>query len=68
MSRLRRTPVLLTACLALGVGTSRADAQEKPVDSLLTVDKYLDYEQIAEPKISPDGSQIVYTRDRKSVV
>ena len=27
-----------------------------------TVEKYLDYEQVADPQISPDGSQIVYTR------
>jgi hypothetical protein len=46
MSRLRRTPALLTAVFALSVGTSRAQAQEKPVDSLLTVDKYLDYGSI----------------------
>ena len=62
MSRLRRTPALLTACFALSVSTSPAHAQAKPVDTLLTVDKYLDYEQVAEPRISPDGSQIVYTR------
>jgi len=28
---------------------------------LLTVDHYLDWEQVADPQISPDGSQIVYT-------
>src|SRR5512147_1134816 len=62
MSLLRRTPALLTACLALYAGTSPAQAQDKPVDTFLTVDKYLDYEQVAEPRISPDGSLIVYTR------
>src|SRR2546427_10504071 len=28
----------------------------------LTVDHYLDWEQVADPQISPDGAQIVYTR------
>jgi Tol biopolymer transport system component len=37
-------------------------AQEKKADTLLTVDKYLDFEQVAEPRVSPDGSQIIYTR------
>lgn len=37
-------------------------AQEKPVDTLLTVEKYLDFEQVADAQISPDGSQVVYTR------
>ena len=62
MSHLRRTPAVLTALLALAVVTSRAQAQEKPVDTLLTVEKYLDLEQVSDPKISPDGSQIVYTK------
>ena len=37
-----------------------ADAQQR--DTLFSVNKYLDYEQVADPQISPDGSQIVYTR------
>jgi len=39
-----------------------ASAQETASDTLLTVDHYLDWEQVADPQISPDGSQIVYTR------
>jgi len=39
-----------------------ARAQETASDTLLTVDHYLDWEQVADPQISPDGSQIVYTR------
>src|SRR5919199_1516759 len=30
--------------------------------ALLVIDHYLDYEQVSDPQISPDGSQIVYTR------
>ncbi|MBI4545646.1 MAG: PD40 domain-containing protein, partial [Gemmatimonadetes bacterium] len=43
-------------------------AQEKPSDTLLTVQHYLDWETVADPQLSPDGRQIVYTRrwaDRK---
>jgi dipeptidyl aminopeptidase/acylaminoacyl peptidase len=48
--------VAIAACPAL------LPAQETPVDTLLTVDKYLDYETVLDPQPSPDGSQIVYTR------
>src|SRR5215207_2506893 len=54
--------VALLSAVAVGSATSPARAQERRVDSLLTVDKYLDFEQVAEPRVSPDGSQIVYTR------
>ena len=37
-------------------------AQEKRADNLLTVEKYLDFEQVGEPRVSPDGSQIIYSR------
>ena len=37
-------------------------AQETASDTLLTVNHYLDWEQVSDPQISPDGSQIVYTR------
>ncbi len=37
-------------------------SQETASDTLLTVSHYLDWEQVAEPQISPDGSRIVYTR------
>ena len=37
-------------------------AQETASDTLLTVDHYLDFEQAADPQLSPDGSQIIYTR------
>ena len=39
-----------------------ARGQETASDSLLTVNHYLDWEQVADPQISPDGQQIVYTR------
>lgn len=39
-----------------------ASAQEVPSDTLLTVDHYLDWERASDARISPDGSQVVYTR------
>lgn len=39
-----------------------ASAQSTRSDTLFSVEKYLDYETVGEPRISPDGSQIVYTR------
>jgi dipeptidyl aminopeptidase/acylaminoacyl peptidase len=50
------------ALLPLVAPFRAAVAQETPSDTLLTVDHYLDYETVADPQISPDGRQIVYTR------
>ena len=60
MSRLRSSAVAGVALLALAAAPVRA--QEKRADSLLTVEKYLDFEQVGEPRVSPDGSQVIYTR------
>jgi len=56
---MRRCTLLL---LALFLAPALARAQETASDTLLTVNHYLDWEQVADPQISPDGSQIVYTR------
>ena len=39
-----------------------AQPQELAPDGRLTVDKYLDWERVGDPRLSPDGSQIVYSR------
>src|ERR1043166_8791319 len=57
--------MLRTLCIGLILSagaTPAAPAQENASDTLLTVDPYLDWEQVADPQISPDGAQIVYTR------
>jgi dipeptidyl aminopeptidase/acylaminoacyl peptidase len=51
--------VLLVAGLAY---PPVSPAQETASDTLLTVDHFLDLEGVADPQLSPDGSQIVYTR------
>ena len=48
--------------VAAAVAGRPVRAQEITSDTLLTVDHYLDWEQVVDPQISPDGSQIVYTR------
>src|SRR5712691_9107330 len=57
MLRSLRLALLLWARAVLA-----APAQETASDTLLTVDHYLDWEQVSDPQISPDGSQIIYTR------
>jgi dipeptidyl aminopeptidase/acylaminoacyl peptidase len=47
---------------ALLVVPSVASSQETASDTLLTVNHYLDWEQVADPQASPDGSRILYTR------
>jgi dipeptidyl aminopeptidase/acylaminoacyl peptidase len=61
MRRLR-SPAVAAAFLSAAFISSSAAAQEKRADSLLTVEKYLDFEQVGEPRVSPDGSQVIYTR------
>ena len=56
-------PIHVAAAMALLVWPlTGSAAQETRSDTLLTVQHYLDMEAVADPQISPDGSQIVYTR------
>src|SRR4029077_5749661 len=58
-----RHPLMIgIALLVSGLLAAPARAQETASDTLLTVNHYLDWEQVADPQISPDGAQIVYTR------
>ena len=59
-----RTCVAMVAAAALValIPTTHSAAQETHADDLLTVGHYLDMERVADPQISPDGSQIVFTR------
>src|SRR5882762_1215065 len=51
--------VILAAFLVV---PSVVSSQETASDTLLTVNHYLDWEQVADPQVSPAGSQILYTR------
>jgi dipeptidyl aminopeptidase/acylaminoacyl peptidase len=57
-------PRQLIAVVALfGLALSaESPAQIKSSDTLFTVERYLDYETVAAPKISPDGNVVVFTR------
>lgn len=57
---MRRSTPLLVLCGVLLAGP--LPAQQSLADTLFGVNKYLDFEQVSDAQISPDGSQIVYTR------
>ncbi|MHB1074174.1 MAG: S9 family peptidase, partial [Gemmatimonadaceae bacterium] len=46
----------LAACLLL------ATPAIAPAQARFTVEKYLDYEQVSQPQLSPDGARIVFSR------
>lgn len=59
----RRSSLVLALLLALAaLAAPPAVALEEAPSDLLTAASVLDYEQVADPEISPDGRQIVYTR------
>jgi dipeptidyl aminopeptidase/acylaminoacyl peptidase len=61
--RVAAWPRWLICLSSLSAIASRSTlAQETPSDTLLTVGHYFDLESVADPQISPDGSQIVYAR------
>ncbi|MGI9625608.1 MAG: S9 family peptidase [Longimicrobiales bacterium] len=62
--RTASTALLVCATWILGlVGTvGPAAAQQTGAADLLTVGHYLDMERVGDPQISPDGTQVVYTR------
>ena len=55
---MRHQNILVTLMLVLALaGSARANGHKK-----LTLDLFLDWEYVMNPQISPDGTQIVYTR------
>jgi dipeptidyl aminopeptidase/acylaminoacyl peptidase len=59
MARYRRAAV----AFAFGIVVAHAAAQQPtPKGRVLQVEDYLNYETVADPQVSPDGAQIVYTR------
>ena len=48
---------------AVGIAVANAAAQQPAAGvKVLKVEDYLNYETVADPQISPDGAQVVYTR------
>lgn len=63
------TPRLLAGSVALVLLGATTQAQTPTAapptgtrETTLTVARYLDYETVADPRVSPDGTQVVYTR------
>lgn len=48
-------------CVGLAVSATAARAQQRPVKTL-TLEQYLDWEDVQNPQLSPDGSQVIFTR------
>ena len=62
MTRPCRNGLVVLCAIALVAAPGPSPAQETASDTLLTVSHYLDWEQVGDPQISPDGAQNVYTR------
>ena len=58
--RIRR--LVLGALCALTSVAPAAWAQQQAKKTTLSVDQYLDWEDVQNPQLSPDGAQIIYTR------
>ncbi|MGH7593599.1 MAG: S9 family peptidase [Gemmatimonadales bacterium] len=58
--RASASPALRTVAL-LGMTTAVLAARAAAQDRLFTVDRYFDIERVASPRISPDGSHIVFS-------
>ena len=59
MAQCKRAAVVF----AVGIAVANAAAQQPAQGvKVLKVEDYLNYETVADPQISPDGAQIVYTR------
>src|SRR5579884_2048254 len=56
--RLSRASALIAAALAFAPPVA---AQQHPANRL-TIDQYLDWEDVQAPQLSPDGAQVLFTR------
>ena len=62
MRRYRTFIMTVACCCAPAAARAQETVAETVADTLLTVNHYLDWEQVSDPQLSPDGSQILYTR------
>ncbi len=59
MAQCKRAAIVI----AVGIAVANAAAQQPASGvKVLKVEDYLNYETVADPQISPDGAQVVYTR------
>ena len=48
--------------LVAGLALLPLSAGAQAADDRLTLDLYLEYESVSDPRLSPDGQQVIYTR------
>ena len=53
---------VLVGFLFAGFATVATAQDEPDLSDRLTLDLYLEWERVSDPRISPDGQQIIYTR------
>ena len=59
---LRTFPILALLAIGALIGPSpQAQQPDSPKDRI-TLEQYLDFEDVQEPQLSPDGRQVIYTR------
>jgi dipeptidyl aminopeptidase/acylaminoacyl peptidase len=61
MRTLHFSRAALGACLAVAALVPAANAQQRP-SNRISVEQYLDWEQVQSPQLSPDGNQVAFTR------
>ena len=54
--------VITMSMVALAADVSMRAGQTSPSPRTLGVEQYMDYETVLDPQISPDGTQVIYTR------
>ena len=59
-----RTSSSAASCLVLlwAVSALPAQPQQQPPSNKIVLDQYLDWEEVQAPQLSPDGTQILFTR------
>src|SRR5678815_4138486 len=55
-------PMLALSLALLLISPPAAPSHEASLKTRLNVEDYLDWEQVSDPRISPDGARILYTR------
>jgi dipeptidyl aminopeptidase/acylaminoacyl peptidase len=55
-------PILFTVASALFILNPQSLVLGQDRDDRLTTDLYMEWERVSDPRISPDGTQIIYTR------
>ena len=55
-------PVILLMLVVMAAPLQPVGAQTPAPGDRITVERFLDWERVADPQISPDGGQVLFTR------